>query len=87
MVLLLRFSGEFTQDEIASRMHVSQMQVSRILRNATAALAGAPELHDMATSSFPAQKCDRRQPRGGAKRLTGCSRSRGIAPHARSSEG
>jgi RNA polymerase sigma-B factor len=46
MVLLLRFSGEFTQDEIASRMHVSQMQVSRILRNATAALAGAPELHE-----------------------------------------
>ena len=43
-VLLLRFGGEFTQDEIASRIGVSQMHVSRILRNAAAALAAAPEL-------------------------------------------
>ena len=39
-VLLLRFGGELTQDEIARRIGVSQMHVSRILRNATA----APEL-------------------------------------------
>jgi RNA polymerase sigma-B factor len=43
-VLLLRFSGELTQGEIARRIGVSQMQVARILRNATAALAAAPEL-------------------------------------------
>jgi len=43
-VLLLRFGGEFTQDEIARRIGVSQMHVSRILRNAAAALAAAPEL-------------------------------------------
>ena len=43
-VLLLRFGGELTQDEIARRIGVSQMHVSRILRNATAALAAAPEL-------------------------------------------
>jgi len=43
-VLLLRFGGEFTQDEIARRIGVSQMHVSRILRTAAAALAAAPEL-------------------------------------------
>ena len=43
-VLLLRFGGELTQREIAMRIGVSQMQVSRILRNATAAVAAAPEL-------------------------------------------
>lgn len=43
-VLLLRFGGEFTQDEIARRIGVSQMHVSRILRHAAAALAAAPEL-------------------------------------------
>jgi RNA polymerase sigma-B factor len=43
-VLLLRFGGELTQDEIARRIGVSQMHVSRILRNATAAVAAAPEL-------------------------------------------
>jgi RNA polymerase sigma-B factor len=43
-VLLLRFGGELTQGEIARRIGVSQMHVSRILRNATAALAAAPEL-------------------------------------------
>jgi len=43
-VLLLRFGGEFTQAEIARRIGVSQMHVSRILRNATAVLSAAPEL-------------------------------------------
>ena len=43
-VLLLRFGGECTQDEIARRIGVSQMHVSRILRSAAAALAAAPEL-------------------------------------------
>ena len=43
-VLLLRFGGELTQDEIARRIGVSQMHVSRILRNAAAALAAASEL-------------------------------------------
>ena len=43
-VLLLRFGGEFTQAEIARRIGVSQMHVSRILRNAGAALAASPEL-------------------------------------------
>ncbi len=44
-VLLLRFGGDLPQDEIAKRIGVSQMQVSRILRTATAAMAvAAPEL-------------------------------------------
>jgi RNA polymerase sigma-B factor len=44
-VLLLRFGGDLPQDEIAKRIGVSRMQVSRILRNATAAMAvAAPEL-------------------------------------------
>ena len=44
-VLLLRFGGELPQNEIARRIGVSQMQVSRILRKATAAMAAAaPEL-------------------------------------------
>jgi RNA polymerase sigma-B factor len=37
-VLLLRLGFELTQDEIAARVGVSQMHVSRILRNAGAAL-------------------------------------------------
>jgi RNA polymerase sigma-B factor len=37
-VLLLRLAFELTQDEIAARIGVSQMHVSRILRNAGAAL-------------------------------------------------
>ena len=37
-VLLLRLACELTQDEIAGRIGLSQMQVSRILRNAGAAL-------------------------------------------------
>jgi RNA polymerase sigma-B factor len=44
-VLLLRFGGELPQHEIARRIGTSQMQVSRILRKATAAMAAAaPEL-------------------------------------------
>ena len=44
-VLLLRFGGELQQDEIAKRIGVSRMQVSRIIRKATAAMAvAAPEL-------------------------------------------
>lgn len=43
-VLLLRFGGELPQAEIAKRVGVSQMHVSRILRYTTAALAAAPEL-------------------------------------------
>lgn len=43
-VLLMRFGGELTQAEIARRIGVSQMHVSRILRNATAVLSAAPEL-------------------------------------------
>lgn len=43
-VLRLRLGGELTQSEIARRIGASQMQVSRILRNATSALAAAPEL-------------------------------------------
>jgi RNA polymerase sigma-B factor len=44
-VLLLRFGGELPQHEIARRIGTSQMQVSRILRKATAAIAAAaPEL-------------------------------------------
>jgi RNA polymerase sigma factor, sigma-70 family len=38
-VLLLRFGCEFTQGEIARRIGVSQMHVSRILRNAIGAVA------------------------------------------------
>jgi RNA polymerase sigma-B factor len=37
-VLLLRLAGELTQDEIARRIGISQMHVSRILRKAGAAL-------------------------------------------------
>jgi RNA polymerase sigma-B factor len=37
-VLELRFSGELTQSEIAKRLGISQMQVSRILRRALARL-------------------------------------------------
>jgi RNA polymerase sigma-B factor len=37
-VLKMRFSGELTQSEIAKRLGVSQMQVSRILRRALARL-------------------------------------------------
>jgi len=40
-VLLLRLAFELTQDEIAARIGVSQMHVSRILRNAGAALTSS----------------------------------------------
>jgi RNA polymerase sigma-B factor len=43
-VLLLRFGAELTQREIAKRIGVSQMQVSRIVTGTLAALAAAPEL-------------------------------------------
>jgi RNA polymerase sigma-B factor len=33
-VMRLRFDEDLTQDEIGSRMHISQMQVSRVLRAA-----------------------------------------------------
>jgi RNA polymerase sigma-B factor len=49
-VLLLRFGGERTQDEIARQVGVSQMQISRILHATTASLANSPELRDMAKS-------------------------------------
>jgi DNA-directed RNA polymerase specialized sigma subunit len=49
-VLLLRFGGERTQDEIARQIGVSQMQISRILHATTASLANSPELEDMANS-------------------------------------
>ncbi len=41
MVLLLRLAFGLTQDEIAGRVGVSQMQVSRILRKSGAALTGS----------------------------------------------
>jgi RNA polymerase sigma-B factor len=40
-VLLLRLACDLSQDEIAGRVGVSQMQVSRILRHATAAVTAA----------------------------------------------
>jgi RNA polymerase sigma-B factor len=40
-VLLMRFGGEFTQSEIAERVGVSQMQVSRILRDSSVTVAAA----------------------------------------------
>jgi RNA polymerase sigma-B factor len=42
-VLLMRFGGELTQSEIASRIGVSQMQVSRIIRKSTTTVAAALE--------------------------------------------
>lgn len=42
-VVLLRFSGDLTQTQIADRIGVSQMQVSRILRRALARLAELAE--------------------------------------------
>jgi RNA polymerase sigma-B factor len=48
-VLLLRFGAELSQGEIASRIGVSQMQVSRILHATLAALAAAPELQEIVT--------------------------------------
>lgn len=42
-VLLLRISCELTQDEIARRMGISQMQVSRIVRKSFATASGRPK--------------------------------------------
>jgi RNA polymerase sigma-B factor len=42
--VLLRFGGEHTQSEIAGRLGVSQMQVSRLLRHACATMAAALQL-------------------------------------------
>jgi RNA polymerase sigma-B factor len=42
-VIRLRFEGDLTQDEIGSIVGVSQMQVSRLLRGATAKLRAAAE--------------------------------------------
>ncbi len=41
MVVYLRFFADLTQDEIASRLGVSQMQISRILRGALETMRGA----------------------------------------------
>lgn len=43
-VLLLRLAGELSQDEIAGQVGLSQMHVSRILRNAGAVLTGTAGL-------------------------------------------
>ena len=40
-ILLLRLAFELSQDEIAGRMGISQMHVSRILRNARAVLTAS----------------------------------------------
>ena len=49
-VLEMRFSGELTQSEIAKRIDVSQMQVSRILRSALA------HLRELALAEYDAEQ-------------------------------
>jgi len=39
-IVLLRYVEELTQDQIATRMHLSQMHVSRLLRRALERMRG-----------------------------------------------
>jgi RNA polymerase sigma-B factor len=55
-VLALRFRDELKQSEIANRIGVSQMQVSRILRRATQQLRETIEPDDPAASQDPGVK-------------------------------
>jgi len=53
-ILLLRFGADLTQTEIAERIGVSQMQVSRLLRNALAHLRELTDDRDRSDASAPA---------------------------------
>jgi RNA polymerase sigma-B factor len=45
-VLWLRFAGELTQAEIGEQVGVSQMQVSRIIRQAVSRLRAYAAIHE-----------------------------------------